>query len=303
VATTRANPTQITGLHTPLVDRTDPHPVVDALMGALTRASRSEGWPGILLLDEIGSDGPVAESLLKVCGERRYPVYVKDSWERGTVSRAGQWANPVDGKRRREIRRRQRLLAQEADAEVVMVDRSLEPRACDDFLAMESAGWKGREGGHAFARYPNMAEWFMDWHRCLVANRRVALLSLNVGSHPIAMAYVVRAGEGFFCFRIAFDEAFAKYGPGPMLLSSALTFLRDTTDAAWFDSMTGKDSAFFLGLLPERRRLSRLFIGTGGRLDRAIVSALPAMTKIAAARRQLQRRLVPAPTKGRGAQR
>jgi len=292
VASTRANPIQITGLHTPLIDPTEPHQAVDAIMGALGGAAKSEGWPGILLLDEIGSDGPVAESLLKVCEERRYPVYVKDSWERGTVSRAGQWANPIDGKRRREIRRRQRLLTEEAGAEVAMVDRSLEPTACDDFLAMEIAGWKGREGGHAFARYPNMAEWFRDWHRCLGAKGRVTLLSLNVGSHPIAMAYVVRAGEGLFCFRIAFDEGFAKYGPGPMLLSSALTFLRDTTDATWFDSMTSKDNAFFLGLLPERRRLSRLFIGTGGALDRALVSALPAMTKLSAATGQIQKRLV-----------
>jgi CelD/BcsL family acetyltransferase involved in cellulose biosynthesis len=292
VASTRANPMQITGLHTPLVDRTDPHRVVDALLDALSRAARSEGWPGILLLDEIGSDGPVAASLLKVCEERRYPVYVKDSWDRGTVSRAGQWANPVDGKRRREIRRRQRLLTEEAGAEVVLVDRSLAPGACDDFMAMEIAGWKGREGGHAFARYPNMAEWFREWHRCLVAGGRATLLSLEAGSHPVAMAYVVRAGDGLFCFRIAFDEAYAKYGPGPMLLSSALTYLRDTTDAAWFDSMTSKDNTFFLGLLPERRRLSRLFIGTGGTLDRALVSALPAMAKLSAASHQMRHRLV-----------
>ena len=170
-------------------------------MGALGRAARHEGSPGIVLFDEIGSDGPVAESLRRVCEERRFPVYVKDSWERGTVSRAGQWANPVDGKRRREIGRRRRLLADNAGEEVALVDRSLEPTACDDFLEMEIAGWKGREGGHAFARYPNMAEWFRDWHRCLVAAGRVTLLSLNVGSVPIAMSYFVRAGEGLFCFR------------------------------------------------------------------------------------------------------
>ncbi len=300
VATTLADPTQISGLSTPLVDRTEPRRTVDALLGALGRAARSEGWPGIVLLPEFASDGPVAESLLKVCEERRYPVYVKDSWERGTVSRAGQWANPVDGKRRREIRRRQRLLTEEAGAEVVVVDRSLAPTACDDFLAMEMAGWKGRGGGHAFARYPNMAEWFRDWHARLVASGRVTLLSLDVGSRPIAMAYVVRAGEGLFCFRIAFDEEYAKFGPGPMLLSSALTLLRDTTDAAWFDSMTSKDNAFFLGLLPERRRLSGLFIGTGGTLDRSLVSALPAMTRLSAATHQLRKRLQRAPETAAG---
>ena len=86
-----------------------------------------------------------------------------------------------------------------------------------------------------------------------------------------------------------------------MLLSSALNFLRDSTDAAWIDSMTSKDNAFFLGMLPERRMLSRLLIGTGGPLDRALVSALPAMTRLSAAKRQVQKRLVRAPTAAIGA--
>jgi CelD/BcsL family acetyltransferase involved in cellulose biosynthesis len=291
VATTLSHPAAISGLHTPLVHPTEPDQTVAALVDALGRAAKYEGWPGIVLFDEIGSDGPVVDSLRRVCEARRCPIFVKSSWQRATVSRTGQWDNPVDGKRRREIARRRRLLAEEAGSEVTLVDRTLQPTALDDFLDMEKAGWKGREGGQAFGRFPDIADWFRDWHRCLVAAGRLSLLSLDVGSVPIAMSYFVRAGEGLFCFRTAFDESRARYGPGAMMVSSALNFLRESTDAVWVDSMTSKDNEFFLGMLPERRTLSRLFIGTGGRLDRAVVSALPAMTRLVDAERKVRKRV------------
>jgi CelD/BcsL family acetyltransferase involved in cellulose biosynthesis len=290
-ANTAGQPKAISGLQTPLVDGTDPDRTIDALVGALGDAARHEGWPGILLFDEIGSDGPVAESLRRVCEARRCPVFVKDSWERGTVSRAGQWSSPIDGKRRREIGRRRRLLEEAEGAEVALVERSQDLAACEDFLQMEMAGWKGRDRGQAFARFPALAAWFRDCHRRLVDGGRLTLLQLNVGPTPIAMSYVVRAGEGLFCFRIAFDETYSTYGPGAMLMSLVLTFCRENTDAAWVDSMTDKDNAFFLGMLPERRTLSRLLIGTGGQLDRAVVSAFPAMTRFRAAQSQFRTRV------------
>jgi CelD/BcsL family acetyltransferase involved in cellulose biosynthesis len=292
VATVRGRPTAVSGLQTPLVDRTEPDQTIDALVGALGRAATDQEWPGIVLFDEIGTDGPVAASLRRVCEARRCPIFVKDSWERATVSRTGQWADPVERKRRREVGRYQRQLAKDAGAEVTLVDRTQEPNACEDFLKMESAGWKGGERGQAFARYPDITTWFKDWHARSLATSQFTLLSLDVGSVPIAMHYFVRSGEGLFCFRMAFDEAYAKYSPGTVLLILAMAFLYENTDAEWIDSATHKGNVHMLGILPERRALSQLLIGTGGRLDRAIVSALPAMTKLGSAKRRVQERLV-----------
>ena len=283
VARIRSRPRVVTCLDTPLVDRSNPDQSIDALVDALHQAAQSDGWPGIVLFDQIGADGPVADSLLRACAERRYPVFVKDSWERAMLRRSGRWADPVDAKRRREIARRQRLLEKMAGAEVTLVDRTSDPAAPQDFLAMESSGWKGREGGKAFARSADQAAWFKEWHSRCVAAGRLTVLALNVASVSIAMQYFVRAGEGLFCFRIAFDETYATYGPGAMLLISALNHLRENTDAAWVDSTSDKDNAFFLGMMPERRTLSTLLIGTGGAVDRAMVSALPTMTKLAVA--------------------
>ena len=60
-----------------------------------------------------------------------------------------------------------------------------------------------------------------------------------------------------------------------MLIAAGTEYLLEHTDAGWIDSSTDKDNAFLLELLPERRNLSTVLIGTGGALDRRAVSALP----------------------------
>jgi hypothetical protein len=263
---------------------------MDALMEKLGRAARYEGWPGIVSFEQISSDGPVHESLRRVCAERRLPVFEKDSWDRGMVSRGGEWATPVQGKRRREIERRQRLLAKESGAEVTLVDRSQDPTVVEAFLEMEMSGWKGREEGRAFARFPDTAAWFREWHRRWAASGRVIVLSLDLGPTPVAMQYFVRAREGIFCFRVAHDEKFEKFSTGSILFLLALSYLRDNTDAMWLNSATDKGSAFYLGMLPERRSVCNLLIGTGGVVDRSLVSALPAMTNLNAAQSRAKSR-------------
>ncbi len=83
-----------------------------------------------------------------------------------------------------------------------------------------------------------------------------------------------------------------KYGPGSILFLLALSHMRDHSDAAWLDSATDKDSAFYLGMLPERRLVTNLLIGTGGAADRALVSAMPTLTSLVAVQRQARRWLL-----------
>ncbi len=174
---------------------------------------------------------------------------------------------------------------------MTLVDRTLDPSAAEDFLVMEASGWKGREGGLALTRRPATVSWFREWHPIWVASGRLTILALNVGSVSVAMQYYVRANEGLFCFRIAFDDAYAKYKPGAMLMSMALSHLRDHTDAEWVDSSTDAGNTFFFGMLPERRTISTILIGTGGIVDRSLVSALPTMTKLVVAEKRVRKRL------------
>src|SRR6202166_3648873 len=145
VASTGGRPRAGRLLDTPLVDSSCADHAMDALLDALHGAVKERGWPGIVQMDMVGTDGPVAESLYRMCEVRGFPVFTKEPWERATVSRTGGWAKPLDGDRRREIGRRQRLLAKAAGAEEALVDRTEDPTAVDDFLEMEMSGWKGKQ--------------------------------------------------------------------------------------------------------------------------------------------------------------
>jgi CelD/BcsL family acetyltransferase involved in cellulose biosynthesis len=290
VITTRGNPTAISCLSTPLVDRACVDEAIDALLMGLGEGATGDGLPGIIAFKRIGDDGPVARSMLRATGGRGLPVFVKDTWERGTVSRAGQWDSSLGESRRREIARLRRVLARRSENEVTVVDRTTDPDAVEDFLEMEASGWKGSGHGSAFARDPATVAWFREWRDRWVASGRLFVWALNVGDVSIAMQWFVRSGDGLFFFRMAYDPAYSQYSPGRMLLSSALEDLRQQTDAQWVDSCADRDNRFILGMLPEPRTLSMILIGTGGRLDRSLVSALPAMTALVEARGKAQDR-------------
>jgi hypothetical protein len=104
------------------------------------------------------------------------------------------------------------------------------------------------------------------------------------------MEIFVRAGEGLFDFRGAYDERYAKHGPGAMVLSDAMQHLYEHTDAAWIDSSTDKDNRFLLEMLPERRALCTMVIGTGRALDKVAVATLPSQVRVVAGIRRARTR-------------
>jgi hypothetical protein len=277
-------------LGTPLVDAGNADEAVRAQLDALHDAADNDGWPGILLMDFLHNDGPVARSLRRMCEERGFPLFTKEIWDRGMVSRGGSWEDPLTKERKRQLGRRRRALTRDAGGEVSLVDRTHDPSIVDEFLVMEASGWKGQEGGLAFARDPHTAAWFREWYPGWAAAGRIVMLCLQVGAVPIAMQCYVRAGDGIFCFRTAYDEGYSKYGPGAMLIAGGTEYLLEHSDARWIDSSTDKGNTFLLELLPERRKLSTVFIGTGGMLDKRVVWALPAMNKAVGEVRQMQRR-------------
>jgi hypothetical protein len=93
-------------------------------------------------------------------------------------------------------------------------------------------------------------------------------------------------------FRIAYDDAYAKFSPGSILLFETLEHVRDQTGALSIDVYTDKNNKFFLGMLPERRSIAMLLIGTGGALDRSLVAALPTMTRLISVSTDVRQRLV-----------
>ncbi len=201
------------------------------------------------------------------------------------VRRGESWEHPLSKSRERQIAKARRAIARQTGTEAKLVDRSLDQSVVEEFLVMEAAGWKGKEGGSAFAKDGNKSAWFCEWYQHWAPTGRLIVLCLEVGDVPVAFQFCVRAGDGIFLFREAYDETYAKYGPGAMVVVDSMEYLLKNSDAQWLDSSTDKDNGFLLELLPERRAMSTLYVGVGGKIDRSIMTLLPAMTKLLASRR------------------
>ena len=94
VAVSRGRPTVLRPVGTPIVDAGHARRAVGALLDGLHDAAKNDGWPGILVVDYVNNDGPVAQCLRGASEERGFPVFTKEVWDRGMVNR-GEMGEPA----------------------------------------------------------------------------------------------------------------------------------------------------------------------------------------------------------------
>jgi hypothetical protein len=160
----------------------------------------------------------------------------------------------------------------------------------DRFLELEAGGWKGTDDGEAIAKRTADAEYFRAMTKEGLRQDRVSLLSLLLDGRPIAMKHTLRAGDGGFIFKIAYDEAFAKYSPGVLLELDHLRQWQDGRQIGWMDTCASPRHSLFNLISNERRIIRRSLISNGSMGGDLFVSALPLLRWV---RHQLQPNATP----------
>lgn len=130
-----------------------------------------------------------------------------------------------------------------------------------DFLALEAAGWKGRKET-ALALDTHTHAFFQEAMLAGHAAARIEMTRLTVGGQTIAMSVNLIDRSGSYAFKIAFDEAFARYSPG-VLLQIEMFDVMERTD--WMDSCAVEDHVMINSLWRERRSIVRVTIPLRGR--------------------------------------
>jgi CelD/BcsL family acetyltransferase involved in cellulose biosynthesis len=260
-------------LGTPLVRVDRVESAASALAGELV-SQRGASFAG---LDALADEGPVREALrqaVELRGAGEVPV---NRHRRPVLRRpeGGGQAPTVKGKHRRELERKRRRLAEDLGAPLQTVDRAEEEGAVEDFLELEASGWKGREGT-AMASMERDADFFRAVCTSFRELGRLHLISLEGSGERVAMACNLRAGEGIFCLKIAFDEGWRRYSPGALLVHDHGSWFARHSNAAWMDSCVQPDNELLNRLWPGRRRIATLAIpasSTRGRLAAAAIGA------------------------------
>jgi CelD/BcsL family acetyltransferase involved in cellulose biosynthesis len=224
-------------LGVPLVDREAAEPVIAALFGHL--ATDFE-LPGLMLLPLLPEDGAFAAALDAVVRRTRMPVADFNRHQRALLapgSDRGRYVERAIGAHQRKQLRRQFRRLSEAGA--VLFSSAIEPAAVDaalaDFFRLEASGWKGRAGTAASDHEP-LGRFMAAAIGALAAEGRVAIDRILLDGRAIAATIVLRSGHSAWFWKIAYDEALARYSPGVMLTAEVTSELVGDEDLIRTDS-------------------------------------------------------------------
>ncbi len=233
-------------LAAPLVHRDHVQEAVSALLDWL---NSRQAPSGILELVNIRMDGPVAAALDAGIGARRNQLLSRQTrWTRA-MYRLDVPDDPrhMSAKQHSTLRRKERRLADEGRIEYRRKSPAEDLRPwLEGFLDVEASGWKGREGT-AMATCDR--EFFLAV--CSEANARgqLHMLALELNGKPIAMKCNFIGGCQAFTFKIAYDEAYAKYSPGILVELFQMRDLREShPQLTAVDSCTVADNTMFPGV-------------------------------------------------------
>jgi CelD/BcsL family acetyltransferase involved in cellulose biosynthesis len=244
---------------------------IDATAAALLRAALSARC-AVLVLPWIEVAGPVHAAFSRVLSRAGTGVLRARGFQRAALERAvddDYIERTKSHKHVRELARLRRTLERDAGGPAACVDRSDDPGAPREFLALEVAGWKGRNGT-AMACDPAHAEWFERACASMHATGRLQILALECNGSTIAMNCNFLAGDGAFCFKIAHDERYARHSPGVLLVVDTVHHFHDRERLAWMDSCADPANAMINGLWPDRRRLATVALPTHRWIGRAM---------------------------------
>ncbi|MBY0229054.1 MAG: GNAT family N-acetyltransferase [Gemmataceae bacterium] len=231
-------------------------------------------------LERMSGDGPFARSLADLCRERQRPVFVSESHNRAFMTKHPDGADAyldraLSKKRAREVRRKDRSLAGKGRLEHRLVGPEEDCSSwAEDFLALEAAGWKGREGT-ALASHPRHAGWFRATVRDGHASGRLQLTGLYLDERPIALKCNYLCPPGAFAFKIAYDESMHAQSPGVVLENDNIARFHAAPELCWMDSCAVPGHPMIDKLWTERRLVQDLWVATGRKPGDLAVSLMP----------------------------
>jgi hypothetical protein len=299
------------------------HPLVRAgreveALDALLHGLRTVGLPGLVQLQYFPAEGPLADALAEVVRRGSMLVHERSRVEAAYATREGvrveRTPQPADGRvvdpplasghlgagRAKDFRRRVRVLAREGGGPLELHDASADPAADDEFVALQSAGWKGdaEQGGAALALDPLAQRWFRDVVGGFRADGDALVLRLVADGRTLWMGYSLRSGRSYFGFLDTYAEEFRKCSPGAVGRMAEAAHVFAATDADSLDPAF--DARYVAGtqLYPDRRTYADLLVSTRGLVARTAVRAAPVAQRLGLGARSLVAPLVPGCAEG-----
>jgi Acetyltransferase (GNAT) domain len=253
-AISRAWITPYSTLTIPLVDNQCGREVVEALVWAMDEHSAAGSF---WLFDNFNLEGPVAVLFDEVLRDKNLASKIFDEFDRPSLLQGATFDQhmlaQVSKKRRSSLKRNRKRLMEKGRVEMRFFTSGpgLET-VVEDFLKMESAGWKGQRGT-ALASNASTAAFARSVFGDAGGNSITRAEVLYLDEKPIAVSLSISVGKIAFTLKCTYDEAYRPYSPGLLLeqdiikdfletrwaerLDSAITTTGHVLQALWKDSI------------------------------------------------------------------
>ncbi len=174
-----------------------------------------------VLLREVPVGGPTHELLRSKFNYFR----TLEQWQRAALKTDGSFDDWLmanfSHKRRKELKRLRARLSEQGALVSESLTRESELKSyCDDFLRLEASGWKG-DKGTAIAKNVGLTATFHDGIASLFRNGRLRFWRITFNGEAIAILFATISAGRATLGKIAYDEAYAKYSPGVMVILDA----------------------------------------------------------------------------------
>ncbi len=231
-------------LGTPVIDAAFARP---ALAAMLDKVRDSPDLPRLIQASDL-SDGAFMADLLSVLAEAGMSATRIERRTRarlqGGVDPKTYWANSMSALRLQGMARKRRQLAKCGRLEFsVTGDPAAVAAGLEDFLALEASGWKGARGS-ALASHPDTAALTRAMVSGLAADGLARIHALRLDGRALAMWVVLHSGHAAFTWRTGYDEAYARFSPGVLVLEDTTAALLSDPEVAVTDSCNHRDQGF-----------------------------------------------------------
>ena len=213
-------------------------------------------------------DGEFNAALKRACVRHGASLGILDGYERAILpvreSGADILEKSLSRQRRKTLARQMRRLGERGKVEFRVFAQGDDISSwTNDFLELESRGWKGREKTAMIC--DEASSRFLHEALSLANNdNRLEFYALELDGNPIAMSMALRAGEALFFFKMAYDEAYRSQSPGMLLFAQITKQLGSAGHLAFADSCSTPDHPLLDHMWSGRRRVGHVLIGPGG---------------------------------------
>ncbi|WP_087000336.1 GNAT family N-acetyltransferase [Rhizobium sullae] len=262
-------------LGTPLVDAEDAAETLDNLFEGLT--AHDLNLPATLVLPDIRLNGIFARVAKAVALSRNLPVTVTNPFQRPMLKSEedamGYLGHTISSSHMREMRRQWRQLEELGTAVYVVARQPRDVHArFEEFLTMEAGGWKGKKRS-ALATDRYHTAFAREAVSNLAAIDAVRIHTIDLNGKAIAATVVLMMGGEAYTWKTAYDEAYARYSPGKLLMAELTEWHLDDANIVRSDSCAVPDHPIMSRFWQEREEMGTLVIGLTQNGDRDVRQA------------------------------